>query len=39
MNREDFLRDCWAYYMMLEEKFINTLDFVALPRTMNGILK
>lgn len=30
MNREDFLRDCWAYYMMLEEKFINTLDFVAL---------
>ena len=30
MNREEFLRDCWAYYMMLEEKFINTLDFVAL---------
>ena len=30
MNREEFLRDCWAYYMMLEEKFIHTLDFVAL---------
>lgn len=30
MNREEFLRDCWAYYVMLEEKFIHTLDFVAL---------
>ena len=30
MNRGEFLRDCWAYYMMLEEKFIHTLNFVAL---------
>lgn len=30
MNREQFLRDYWAYYLMLEEKFIHTLNYVAL---------
>lgn len=32
MNREQFLRDYWAYYLMLEEKFVNTLNYVALSK-------
>ena len=32
MNREEFLRDCWAYYKMLEDKFIHTLNYVALSK-------
>ena len=32
MNREQFLRDYWAYYLMLEEKFVETLNYVALSK-------
>ena len=30
MNREMFMRDYWAYYLMLEEKFIHTTNYVTL---------
>lgn len=30
VNREQFLCDYWAYYLMLEEKFVNTLNYVTL---------
>ena len=30
MDREAFLRDYWAYYIMLEDKFIHTLNYVEL---------
>lgn len=32
MTRDDFLRNYWSYYMMLEEKFINTLNYVELSK-------
>lgn len=30
MDRETFMRDYWAYYLMLEEKFIHTTNYVTL---------
>ena len=30
MNRTEFLHDYWRYYLMLEKKFINTLNYVEL---------
>lgn len=30
MTREEFLCDYWAYYLMLERKFMHTLDYVSL---------
>ena len=30
MTREEFLRDYWAYYLMLEKKFVHTLNYVSL---------
>ena len=30
MTREEFLYDYWAYYLMLERKFMHTLDYVSL---------
>ena len=36
MNRETFLRDYWAYYLMLEEKFIHTTNYVTLAEDNYG---
>ena len=36
MDREAFLRDYWAYYLMLEEKFIHTLNYVELAKENFG---
>ena len=36
MDREKFLRDYWAYYLMLEEKFIHTLNYVELAKENFG---
>ena len=36
MNRETFLRDYWAYYLMLEEKFIHTTSYVTLAEDNYG---
>lgn len=30
MNRDEFLRDYWSYYLMLEKKFISTFNYVEL---------
>lgn len=30
MNRTEFLNDYWSYYLLLERKFINTLNYVEL---------
>ena len=36
MNRETFLRDYWAYYLMLEDKFIDTTNYVTLAEDNYG---
>ncbi|MDE6597685.1 MAG: hypothetical protein K2K60_03495 [Clostridia bacterium] len=36
MSREDFLRDYWKYYMMLENKFMASLNFVMLSTENYG---
>lgn len=28
MNRQEFISKCWKYYLMLEKRFIETMDFV-----------
>lgn len=30
MTRDEFMRDYWAYYLMLEDRFIHTLNYVEL---------
>ena len=36
MQREEFLRNYWAYYLLLEEKFIHTLNYVELAKENFG---
>ena len=30
MTRQEFLKDYWQYYLMLEKQFVNTLQYVDL---------
>lgn len=36
MTRKEFLQDFWSYYLVLEEKFINTFSYVALDTQNYG---
>lgn len=36
MDRETFMRDYWAYYLMLEDKFIDTTNYVTLAEDNYG---
>ena len=36
MTRKEFLQDFWSYYLVLEEKFINTFPYVALDTQNYG---
>ena len=32
MTREEFLNNYWAYYLMLEDRFVHTLNYVELSQ-------